>query len=112
MSADAPPGRWLSLGPLAALPEQRPCWKRAGARELVVVRDGDTVHALADACPHQGASLAGGRVAGERLRCPAHGLEFDLRTGRMGATPLAVACYRTEVCAGEVRVLVPDAPPA
>ncbi|MBV8379374.1 MAG: Rieske 2Fe-2S domain-containing protein [Paucibacter sp.] len=108
MSLDESTGRWLSVGPLRELPEQRACWKRAGELQLAVVRDGEAVHALADACPHQGASLASGRVAAGRLRCPAHGLEFDLQTGRMGATALAVPCFRTSVREGTVWVFVPD----
>ena len=33
--------------------------------------------ALADACPHRLAPLHGGKVIGDRLMCPYHGLEFD-----------------------------------
>lgn len=32
-------------------------------------------------CPHQGADLAGGSLRGEKLYCPWHNLEFDLKTG-------------------------------
>jgi nitrite reductase (NADH) small subunit len=60
-------------------------------------RDG-RVHALRDACAHQGASLGRGQVEAlvegtavgqyrlvegkEILRCPWHGYEYDLDTGR------------------------------
>ena len=109
--ANEPAGRWIPAGPLADLPERRPCWRRAGGLQIAVVRDGEAVHALADACPHQGASLAGGRVAAGRLRCPAHGLEFDLKTGRMATTALTVQCFRTAVHEGKVWILVPSATP-
>lgn len=68
-----------------------------GSRELLVVRTGeDSVAAVTNACPHQGARLSGGRVeriwtsgdgrAHEALErfavvCPWHNFEFDLSTG-------------------------------
>ena len=42
--------------------------------------DGE-LRAIDDACPHNGASLFAGRVEGTVLRCPAHGLAFDLLSG-------------------------------
>jgi nitrite reductase/ring-hydroxylating ferredoxin subunit len=37
---------------------------------------------LCDAhCPHMGVLLSSGSIDGLRLRCPGHGLTFDLRTG-------------------------------
>jgi 3-phenylpropionate/trans-cinnamate dioxygenase ferredoxin subunit len=65
-----------------------------GARKLAFV-DGFSivlfnvageVHAVDDSCPHSGASLAGGRLEGSLLRCPAHGLRFDVKSGCMPGT--------------------------
>ena len=39
--------------------------------------------AIEDACNHAGASLEPGRVRDGRIRCPAHGFEFDLATGEL-----------------------------
>jgi nitrite reductase (NADH) small subunit len=33
-------------------------------------------------CPHEDVSLLGGELRGPVLRCPGHGYEFDLMTGR------------------------------
>jgi nitrite reductase/ring-hydroxylating ferredoxin subunit len=35
-----------------------------------------------DRCPHQGASLFQGAITSDLVRCPKHGFEFDLHTGR------------------------------
>ncbi|WP_241019185.1 Rieske 2Fe-2S domain-containing protein [Paraburkholderia sp. Tr-20389] len=60
-----------------------------GQRKIVFVEgrcialfniDGE-LRAIDDACPHNGASLLTGRLEGSVLRCPAHGLPFDLLTG-------------------------------
>jgi len=57
-----------------------------GQRKLVFI-DGRSVavfnidgrhYAIDNSCPHQGASLANGRLDGTWLQCPAHGLRFNL----------------------------------
>ena len=82
-----------------------------GGRKLVAVRGRDVVVfnvkgeylALLDRCPHQGGSLCRGKLVGlvesdapgryrysrqgEIIRCPWHGWEFDLRTGRSRCDP-------------------------
>ncbi len=59
-------------------------------RELVVMRSEAGVAAVFDAyCPHLGAHFGyGGRVEGERLRCPFHGWSFGL-DGACEAIPYA-----------------------
>ena len=55
---------------------------------LVLVRKADgEASALAGVCPHRFASLGQGRwLAGDRLQCPYHGLEFDA-SGQCVANP-------------------------
>lgn len=50
-------------------------------------KKGYTVHAVQDTCPHEDISLSLGVVCEHRLRCPLHGSEFDLRTGRVLSDP-------------------------
>ena len=83
----------------------------AGTRRLVDVRGraiavfnvNGEFFALANRCPHQGGSLVKGRLVGliessepgcyrysrrgEIIRCPWHGWEFDLRTGKSWCEP-------------------------
>ncbi|HTT09837.1 MAG TPA: Rieske 2Fe-2S domain-containing protein [Burkholderiaceae bacterium] len=66
---------------------------------------GGTVYALDDSCPHAGSSLAAGVLDGPLVTCRAHGLRFDVRTGRMpGAGGLCAKVKAVEVADGEVRV--------
>ena len=89
---------------------------------IVVLRTPDgTLRALRDVCPHQGAVLSRGRleaaVDGEDvgryelsrdravLRCPWHGYEFDVESGRCLADPAArVRAYLVAVEDGIVTV--------
>jgi 3-phenylpropionate/trans-cinnamate dioxygenase ferredoxin subunit len=97
-----------------------------GERKLVTVRgrqiavfnvDGEYL-AILDRCPHQGGSLCQGKLVGlvesdgpgryhyqrkgEIVRCPWHGWEFDLRTGKSYCDPMRtwVKTYATSVEAG------------
>ena len=88
---------------------------QAGQRKLAFV-DGETVvvfnvdgsfHAIENSCPHNGASLASGRLDGTILSCPAHGLRFDLATGRMaGAAGLCLKKIPVDVRNGRLTLIV------
>jgi 3-phenylpropionate/trans-cinnamate dioxygenase ferredoxin subunit len=72
-------------------------------RDIAIFNVGGEYFAVGNRCPHEGASLCKGRVVGlvessepgsyqfsrrgELLRCPWHGWEFDLRTGKSWCEP-------------------------
>lgn len=49
---------------------------------IAVVRHGGTVHAFEDRCPHAGALLSRGTVAGDSVTCPSHRTVFRVDTGK------------------------------
>lgn len=64
-----------------------------------------TVYALEDSCPHAGSSLAAGKLDGPIVTCRAHGLRFDVRTGRMaGVDGLCAKARAVDIADGEIRV--------
>ncbi|MFW0754879.1 Rieske (2Fe-2S) protein [Pseudomonas sp. H11T01] len=70
--------------------------------------EGD-LFAIDDSCPHQGASLCGGRLEGRVIQCCAHGLRFDLRSGYLlNSTQLKVANYPVEVVGGQAFIIVSE----
>jgi nitrite reductase/ring-hydroxylating ferredoxin subunit len=104
-----------------------------GSRRLVTIRGREVVvfnvegeyFALLDRCPHQGGSLSRGKLTGlveaiepgrvrysrrgEIIRCPWHGWEFDLRTGRSWCDParLRVKSYAATTMPGSALVAGP-----
>jgi nitrite reductase/ring-hydroxylating ferredoxin subunit len=72
-------------------------------RDIGIFNVGGEYFAVGNRCPHEGASLCKGRLVGlvessepgsyqfsrrgELLRCPWHGWEFDLRTGKSWCEP-------------------------
>ena len=84
-------------------------------REIGIFNIGGEFFAIGNRCPHNGASLCKGRIVGlveaaepgsyqfsrrgEFVRCPWHGWEFDLRTGKSRCEP-----DRTKVRSYEAKV--------
>ena len=105
----------------------------AGGRKLVTVQGRPIVifnlagdfFGLMNRCPHQGADLCAGEVmplisadqpgdyqvtrAGEIIRCPWHGWEFDIRTGQSWCDPARIRTrrYPVEVAPGAALVRGP-----
>lgn len=99
------------------LTEQAPMERTLLGQTIVLFRDsqGKPV-ALANRCPHRFAPLAGGKIRGDAIECPYHGLRFD-RTGqcvhnphgdgrvpsaaRVASYPLAERCGAVWIWMGE-----------
>lgn len=112
---------WVDVGSAAELDREGRVVARAGGREVGVVRDPATgdLHGIRNRCPHHGGPLCLGTVqerfsgapgryaiAGRNvLRCPWHGWEFDLETGRCLDEPsLRAAVYPARVEGGRVLI--------
>jgi nitrite reductase/ring-hydroxylating ferredoxin subunit len=67
------------------------------------------LYAIEDSCPHQGASLAGGKLTGRSVQCTAHGLRFDLATGCLAGVPhVRATTYPIHIEAGKVFLQLPE----
>ncbi|MGA7815855.1 Rieske (2Fe-2S) protein [Caballeronia sp.] len=79
-------------------------------RSVVLFNIDGEFHAVENSCPHNGASLAGGQIEGRLLRCPAHGLRFDVATGCMpGKGGLRLATLPVRNVGGRLELTVDDA---
>jgi nitrite reductase/ring-hydroxylating ferredoxin subunit len=54
---------------------------------LLLCRVDESVYAVHDTCTHEDISLSLGVLCEYRLRCPLHGSEFDIRTGKVLTEP-------------------------
>jgi len=99
----------VRAGRLEELPSERPVLLEVDGRRVALVRRGESVHALLDACPHAGGPLSEGTVVGDTLACPYHAWAWDLRTGRCAAPDRAARAlvFPTHVEGGEVWVDLP-----
>ncbi|KAJ5761406.1 Pyridine nucleotide-disulfide oxidoreductase dimerization [Penicillium manginii] len=65
--------------------------------KVLLVKTGNTVHALSPRCTHYGAPLKGGVIEGERLTCPWHGACFNITTGDVEDAPALNALNKYEI---------------
>ena len=93
-----------------------------GGRAIAIFNIDGEFSAISDRCPHEGASLCRGKIVGlvdadepgkcrvlrpgEFVRCPWHGWEFDLKTGRSWCDPARTRVKRFEVSVEEGAALV------
>lgn len=61
---------------------------RIGGKEWILFQEQGRLYCIANQCPHLQAPLANATIANNVLRCPVHGIEFDVRSG-MPLNPLA-----------------------
>jgi nitrite reductase/ring-hydroxylating ferredoxin subunit/uncharacterized membrane protein len=99
--------KWIRLDTgavtdLAALPDATPTKMRAGINDLVVVRIGDTMHALHAVCAHAGGPLDQGTIVDGCVECPWHASRFRLSDGlaRQGPTVYDQPSYELRTAEG------------
>ena len=68
--------------------------------------EGD-IFAINALCPHAGAFLDMGWMAGHTVHCPMHGWDFDVRTGVSETYCAETQCYDVEVEDGVVYLKTP-----
>jgi 3-phenylpropionate/trans-cinnamate dioxygenase ferredoxin subunit len=92
------------IRPVSELPPGERLVTEVAGRKIVIFNLGGEFFGLFNRCPHQGGDLCEGRTIGllrraasraiiatrgksEILRCPWHGWEFDIRTGKSCSEP-------------------------
>jgi nitrite reductase/ring-hydroxylating ferredoxin subunit len=98
--------KWIHLDTgevtdLGQLPEATPTKMRAGINDLVVVRVGDTFHAMHNVCAHAGGPLSEGTVVDGCIQCPWHASRFRLGDGTAVRGPTVYDQPAYEVRAAE-----------
>jgi nitrite reductase/ring-hydroxylating ferredoxin subunit/uncharacterized membrane protein len=100
------PSSWTPVLDSADLAEGAPRVVRAGDTEVLLVREGDRLHALWAKCTHECGPLAEGRFADGNVTCPWHGSTFRLADGKVVRGPAAASqpVYETRVVDGKIEV--------
>jgi nitrite reductase/ring-hydroxylating ferredoxin subunit/uncharacterized membrane protein len=100
------PSSWTPVLEEAELEDGRPRVVRAGDTEVLLVREGNRLHALWASCTHECGPLAEGRFADGNVTCPWHGSTFRLADGKVVRGPAAASqpVYETRVVDGKVEV--------
>lgn len=63
--------------------------------ELLLIQEDGRVYLLENRCPHMDAPLTFATMQGGYIRCPMHGISFDIKTGAASPqTPSAVGAIK------------------
>jgi nitrite reductase/ring-hydroxylating ferredoxin subunit len=102
---------WHDLVPEAELADGRPAKRMLGDVPVVVVRDGERIHVLADRCSHLSGPLSEGDYRDGCLTCPWHGSTFRLADGAVERGPATAPApvFSTRVIEGIIQVCLPGA---
>ncbi|KOV79346.1 dioxygenase [Nocardia sp. NRRL S-836] len=91
---------------MSDLDDRKPFAADVDGTDVVLVRNGERVHALADLCSHAAVSLSEGEVSRKGIECWLHGSCFDLQTGKPSSPPATepVDVYAVDIRDGDVFV--------
>ncbi len=91
---------------VADIPDEGALGVEIGDTPVVLVREGDQVHALYDVCSHAEVRLSEGDVYDGTLECWLHGSCFDIRSGKPTGPPATkpVPVYPVKIDGDDVLV--------
>jgi 3-phenylpropionate/trans-cinnamate dioxygenase ferredoxin subunit len=77
-------------------------------RLLAVINLDGSYYAIDNVCTHDYAELCDGMILGDRIQCPLHGAQFNIRTGAVEAPPAyePLGTYPVRVVGGVVQIKV------
>src|SRR5688500_16536621 len=95
---------WTPVGAVGELPLDTLRMVRAGGRRVLLVRTETGVHALDNACPHQGYGLVQGELSGDTVTCQWHNWKFRVTDGQCVLGEEDVAAHAVRIEDGQVLV--------
>jgi nitrite reductase/ring-hydroxylating ferredoxin subunit len=97
LSSEVPDGRYIVAS--------------AGGVSLLICRVAGRINVVENKCSHREMPLAGGRLMGTRLVCPAHSAAFDVTTGKPLSYPAIrpIRVFASEEADGIILVSEDDA---
>ncbi|MCG8595115.1 MAG: CDGSH iron-sulfur domain-containing protein [Kiloniellales bacterium] len=98
---------WVAVGKAEDFAEGRVKALTVGEKQAAVVRLDGALHALDGRCPHQGGPLGEGNLCDGALRCPWHGYDFDLKTGKGRGNEHRVEALKIREEGGRVEIALP-----
>jgi len=77
-------------------------------KEIALFNSGGEFYAIDNECTHAGGPLCEGELEGDKVTCPWHGGEFDIKTGAVlgPPPPEPVNSYRVQVDGDSIKIEV------
>jgi len=97
---------WVDVAPERSLTDGEHVVVDVDGMEVVIFNLEGQYYAIENACTHDGAEIASGRLEGREIVCPRHGARFCLRTGKVLKAPAYedLACFPVRIEHGVIQV--------
>jgi 3-phenylpropionate/trans-cinnamate dioxygenase ferredoxin subunit len=97
---------WVDVAPEGSIAEGEHVVVDLDGMAVAVFRLDGQYYALEDACTHDGAEIASGRLEGWEIICPRHGARFCVKTGKVLKAPAYedLTCFPVRVESGVIQV--------
>ena len=106
-ASEAAEETWIPVGKASDFAEGKVNALAVGEKQVALVREGGALFALDGRCPHQGGPLGEGNICEGALRCPWHGYDFELKTGKGRGNEHAVEALQVREENGQVEIALP-----
>ncbi len=98
---------WVAVGGSEDFTEGKVQALTVGEKQVALTRLDGELRALDGRCPHQGGPLGEGNLCDGALRCPWHGYDFDLKTGKGRGNEHSVETLKVREENGNVEIALP-----
>ncbi|MDD2767791.1 MAG: non-heme iron oxygenase ferredoxin subunit [Methylococcus sp.] len=97
---------WIDVTPASGLADGAHAVADLDGIPVAVFNLDGEFYAIEDACTHDGAEIASGRLEKSEIVCPRHGARFCLKTGKVLAPPAYedLTCFSVRVEDGMIQV--------
>ncbi len=99
--------QWIRVGSTDDYEVDRTYAAQVGDLTVALIKTGEAWHAFEGRCPHQGGPMTEATLCNGALRCPWHGYDFSVETGRGVGNELSVERLQIRESEGAVEVLAP-----
>ena len=106
-ASEAATETWIPVGKASDFAEGKVNALSVGEKQVALVRQRGALSALDGRCPHQGGPLGEGNICEGALRCPWHGYDFELKTGKGRGNEHAVEALKVREENGHVEIALP-----
>lgn len=80
-------GKMVKVAKKSEIPDDQGICVEVNGREVALFKVQNKVYAIDQICPHAGGPLAEGGLHGDKVMCPWHGWEFNVKTGECTFNP-------------------------
>lgn len=110
---EKPPAKWTEVAALDDLKDGKPLRVETNGANVMLLRQGEDIRAIAATCPHLGGPLDEGKIEGETVACPWHDSVFSVVSGAVlhGPATMPVTAYQVRVESGIIMIRANAAQP-